>query len=117
MQWVLVCVYLILTVSGLVLFKAGSNQGLAANVSGGFFSLKISWLSILGMLCYLFSFLLYLVLISKMDLGYIYPVTTGIVYVLVLVASIAIFKEPISTFKLIGCGLILAGVVCMNLKT
>ena len=116
MRWILICAYLILTVSGLVLFKAGSNQGIAANINNGFFCLRINWMSIIGILCYGCSFLLYLALISKMNLGYIYPVTTGIVYILVLAASIFIFKEPVGAFKIIGCGLILAGVVLMNIK-
>ena len=116
MQWILICAYLILTVSGLVLFKAGSNQGISANIDNGFLSLKLSWISILGIVCYGCSFLLYLSLVSKMDLGYIYPVTTGIIYILILAASVWIFKETVSPFKLMGCGLILIGVVLMNIK-
>jgi small multidrug resistance pump len=116
MQWVLIVLYLVLTVSGLVLFKKGSNQGLAANINHGFLLLKINWESMLGILCYGCSFLLYLTLVSKMDLGYIYPLTTGIIYILVLVASVVIFKEAVSTFKIIGCGLIFIGVILINIQ-
>lgn len=116
MPWILICIYLLLTVSGLVLFKVGANQGISASIHSGFFALKISGVSILGILCYGCSFLLYLALVSKMDLGYIYPVTTGIVYILVLAASVFIFKEAVSTFKIIGCGFIFIGVILMNIK-
>jgi small multidrug resistance pump len=116
MNWIPFCIYLLLTVSGLVLFKLGANSGIAANINNGFFYLKINVISIIGILCYGCSFIVYLTLVSKMNLSYIFPVATGIIYILIFVASVYIFKESISIFKIIGSGLILCGVVLMNLK-
>jgi len=116
MQWLLITVYLLLSASGLILFKLGSEIGVAISITNRIFSLKIGWLSLLGIVCYGCSFLLYLGLVSKLNLSYLVPVTTGIMYVLILVASAVIFKESITMLHIFGCMLVLAGVVMINLN-
>lgn len=115
MKWVFIALYIIFTVSGLVLFKFGAGKGTSFLFHNGVMDLKLNVISLLGIVLYCCSFLLYLSLISQMDLGYIYPVTTGIVYVFVLLASAFIFRETFSAVQLSGCILIVVGVVLMNL--
>jgi multidrug transporter EmrE-like cation transporter len=69
-----------------------------------------------GIALYGTSFLLYTFLISKYDLGYIIPLTTAFVYVLIFFASFFIFKELFTVFKITGIFLILMGIVLLNLK-
>ena len=116
MQWVIIAIYLLLSASGLILFKLGSEIGVAMSITNKIFSLKIGFVSLLGIVCYGCSFLIYLGLVSKLNLSYLVPVTTGIMYVIILVASAVIFKESISTHHIFGCVLVLAGVVLINLK-
>lgn len=110
--------YVTLSVGGLVLFKLGSaEKPVALSLRGGGFSFQIALKSIIGLLCYVVSFLLYMYLVSIYNLNYIAPIATGLSYVLTLVSSYTIFKEPFTTFQIIGVALILIGIILMNIKT
>lgn len=116
MKVVLVIIYLILTVSGLILMKKGGNAGKIA-ISSGEFSFNISLISCLGFVCYICSFLLYTRIVMMFDnLSYITPICTGVSQIMVLVASFLFLKEQITGLSLGGAALIIAGVVIMNLK-
>jgi len=108
--------YIILTVSGLILFKLGANSSQIGVVAKGILSIQISFTSLIGLFCYLGSFLIYLSLISKNTLTFLVPVMTGIVYISVLTASVLILKEKLTLFSVAGSLLILFGVILMVLK-
>ena len=113
---ILIAVYIILTIAGVVLFKLGTQKDFLVSIATGVFTLKISLMSIIGLVCYLCSFLMYMFLISKFDLTYIVPVTTGIVQVATFVLAIIIFKESVTVSKVVATGLILIGVILLNIK-
>ena len=115
MQYLLICVYLVLTISGLILMKKGGNPGSLAFESGNV-NFGISLVSLAGFICYLGSFLLFTRLVVIFDLSYIMPLCTGIVQVLTLVASKVIFNENISTQGIIGASLVIIGIIIMNWK-
>lgn len=113
---ILIVVYIILTIAGVVLFKLGTQKDFLVSIATGVFTLKISLMSIIGLVCYLCSFLMYMFLISKFDLTYIVPVTTGVVQVATFVLAIMIFKESVTISKVVATGLILMGVILLNIK-
>lgn len=115
MQYILVMIYVVMGVSGMSLFKAGSNAMTTINASPEALRLTLSWSSILGVVLYGGSFLLYLYLISKFDLSYLMPILTGLTYIGILLVSSFIFKESMPLSKVIGSALILGGVIVMNL--
>ena len=115
MQIILVIIYLILTISGLVLMKLGGNPGSLA-IENGNMNFGISLISLAGFVCYLGSFLLFTRLVVMFDLSYIMPLCTGIVQVLTLVASKVIFKENITTLGIVGASLVIIGIIVMNWK-
>ena len=115
MKFVLVLIYLVLTLSGLILMKKGGNPG-SFSVSEGNANFGISLISLAGLVCYLCSFLLFTRIVVMFDLSYIMPICTGIVQVLTLVASKFIFKENITTAGIIGASLVIVGIVVMNWK-
>lgn len=115
MQYVLIVVYLILTVSGLVFMKLGGNPGTLA-LKDGTITLGMSVISGIGFICYLCSFLLFTRIVVMFDLSYIYPIVTGIVQILTLVASAVVFKENMSTQSVIGAIIIIVGIIIMNFK-
>lgn len=115
MNYILIGIYAVLSVSGLVFFKLGSVNELMIDFSSPFLSIKIHLFSILGLLLYVLSFLLYMGLIAKNDLSYIVPITTGIVYLCTLISSVVIFKETVYGFRITGSLLIIAGVILMNI--
>lgn len=115
MQIVLIVVYLILTVSGLVLMKLGGNPG-SVSMAEGNINFGISPISLVGFICYIGSFLLYTRMVVMFDLSYITPLCTGIVQILTLVAAKFVFKEEFTTQGIVGVAIIIIGVVLMNWK-
>ncbi len=115
MQIILVIIYLILTLSGLVLMKKGGNPGELA-FENGTMNFGISLISLAGLVCYLCSFLLFTRIVVMFDLSYIMPICTGIVQVLTLVFSKIIFNEEISRTGIIGASLVIIGILVMNWK-
>ena len=113
---ILIGIYIILTVSGLVLFKLGSSKDFAISLANSSFSMSINFIAIIGLCCYLCSFLLYMLLVSKFDLSYIVPITQGIVYVFIFLSSIGVFKEQVKLNGIIGTVLVILGIVLINIK-
>ncbi|MCR5146130.1 MAG: hypothetical protein K6B70_02105 [Clostridia bacterium] len=111
----LVIVYLVLTVSGLVLMKKGGNSG-TLSFNEGNLGFNINWISALGFICYICSFLLFTRIVIMFDLSYIMPLVTGIVQILTLICAFAIFKEPITKQGIIGASIIIIGIIVMNFK-
>ncbi|MDD4376368.1 MAG: hypothetical protein PHR25_06300, partial [Clostridia bacterium] len=74
---ILICVYMILTVSGLVFIKLGGNPGTFA-MKNGDINFAMNWISAIGFICYICSFLLFTRIVVIFDLSYILPLTTGI---------------------------------------
>ena len=116
MTMVILGIYALLSVGGLTLFKLGAQQALSVNVTGAALSLQVSWLSLLGLAMYVVSFLIYMGLVSKIQLSYLMPISTGVVYILTMLVSLLVFKETLGPLKAIGVVLVLCGVVLMNIK-
>ena len=114
MKFILIGVYIILTMSGLVLMKLGGNSGSFA-LNNGDISFTVNYISAIGFICYLCSFLLFTKIVIMFDLSYIMPICTGIVQVATLVLSKIIFKEMITTQGLIGAIVIIIGIIIMNI--
>lgn len=115
MKIILVIIYLILTISGLVLMKKGGNSG-TISFNNGDANFAINLISLAGLFCYLCSFLLFTKIVVMFDLSYIMPICTGIVQICTLIASKIVFKENISVYGIIGASLVIVGIVVMNLK-
>jgi multidrug transporter EmrE-like cation transporter len=112
-----IILYLILTVSGLVLMKSGLAQTqlgglteLIRNLINVKFLLS-HWKFVLGILCYGLSFITWMFLLSKKELSMIYPLTVGIVYALIMAASVVFFHEQFTLYKIIGVVLIGVGIL------
>lgn len=113
---VLIAIYILFTVSGITLMKIGTGKAFEFSLAGGNFKIVFNYILLCGILCYLISFLLYIFLISKYNLSYIVPLTTGLVYVLIFALSLTLFREPVSITGVIGFFLVISGVVFLNIK-
>ena len=116
MQYILCVVYLIFSLSGMTFMKLGSMAENMKAILVPVVNLRITTLSLVGYLCYGISFLMYTVIITKFDLGYISPILTGISNIGVLVIAFFVFKEHFTVASAIGAVLIIAGVLIMNFK-
>lgn len=110
MNVLLIVLYVIFAVGGSTLIKYGGiMKGTAwllplVNVS-------ISPVSLLGIISYGLSFGLYILLLNKFDLSFISPLTVGLVYVLLMITAVIVFNEQFTLAKIVGCVLILAGIL------
>jgi small multidrug resistance pump len=111
---ILFFVYVILSSLGLILFKLGSKD-LTMLVQGGFFSISTSWIVIVGILCYLASFLLWLVIVNKSELSYVYPLSIACINIAILLGSYVLLNESIGLKTIIGTIVILIGITIMKL--
>ena len=115
MKIVLVIVYLILSTSGLIFMKLGGNTG-SLSMNNGNIVFGINPVSLLGLCCYIFSFLLYTRIVLLFDLSYITPICTGIIQILTLISSKIVFKENITIQGIVGASIIIIGLLLMNWK-
>ena len=116
MKLLLVATYLILTVAGVVFIKLGGNPGSFA-LKEGTVTFGMSIISGIGFACYIISFILFTRIVSDFsNLSYIYPILTGCVQILTVIASSFVLKEKISIPTIIGIAVILIGIFIMNIK-
>lgn len=116
MAKLLIALYVLTTSSALIALKWGAKAGALVSYAGDKVHLNLNVYSVSGIGLYGFSFLLYTFLISKYELGYIIPLTTAFVYILIFSGSYFIFRENFTLFKIIGIILILSGLVFLNFK-
>jgi multidrug transporter EmrE-like cation transporter len=108
---------IVLNVCGHLFLKAGMNRVGTISLDqlvvsfGNIFSTPFV---ILGLLSYVSSVAMYMVVLSRVDISYAYPLMMGLGYVLIVLFSWQIFAEPFSTFKWIGIVLILIGVFLLG---
>jgi len=67
-----------------------------------------------GLSCYGVSTILYLSVLARLDLSVAYP-TVSLGYVLVIIMSRVLFKEPVSRTRWMAAGIICFGVVLVGL--
>lgn len=116
MRILMIILYLIFTVSGLILMKKGGNAG-KITLTAGEFGFTISWISALGFICYIISFLLFTRIIMMFEnVSYISPICNGVAQVMIMVASWLILKERLTGLSIGGAALVIIGVVIMNIK-
>lgn len=116
MNVALIVLYVLFAVGGSTLIKYGGLAKVTSLIVLPIAHVSISLITILGILAYGISFLLYILLLNKFDLSFISPLTIGIVYVLLMGTAVVIFNESFTMLKTIGCTLILVGIFLILLK-
>jgi len=114
-SYILFAIYILLSASGLLFIKMG-GENLTIGVNSGVFNLSVNIKMLLGMIFYICSFFLFVYIMPKFNLTYIYPLAAGILYVIVAITGMFILKETITLWQAIGMVLILFGVIVMNIK-
>lgn len=111
MDILLIVLYVFFAVGGSTLIKWGGIAKTSAHLVVPIINITVSLISLLGILFYGLSFLLYIILLNKFELSFISPITIGIVYILLMITAYLIFGEQFTLIKIIGCLLILIGVL------
>jgi multidrug transporter EmrE-like cation transporter len=116
-QWFLILSAIILNVCGHLFLKAGMNKIGVISLNQLLFSFTKIFSTpfvLLGLLSYVSSVAMYMVVLSKVDISYAYPLMMGLGYIMIVLFSWQIFGEPFSSFKWIGIVLILIGVFLLG---
>jgi small multidrug resistance pump len=108
--------YVLAASAGLIFVKLGSSDGMPLKFIDSKIHFNLNIYIVAGILLYAVSFILYIYLISKNELGYIIPLTTALVYTLIFFASYAIFNEVFTLAKIAGISLILAGILLLTMN-
>jgi drug/metabolite transporter (DMT)-like permease len=116
LEIIILLLFVIVTASALIVLKLGTAEGAPIYYKNNGIRFNINRLSVTGVVLYGISFLIYIHLIAKNDLGYIIPVTTALVYMILFPASHFLFHERFTPVKITGIGLILIGLIFLNLK-
>lgn len=115
MSKIIIALYVLTTSAALIILKLGTRPEVHS-FHFGKLPLNINAYTLGGVLLYGVSFLFYVYLLSKYDLGYIIPLVTAFVYILIFSASFFIFNEVFTVLKTIGIALIVLGLIFLNLK-
>ena len=116
MDKILFLIYVLLSISGMLLVKLGVAHPLNIIIKSNTFSVSAGFVTTLGLLLYIGSFLLWTKLVTLYDLSYFVPLATAITQVVVVILAIFIFKENFTLYKSIGVVLAIAGIIFMNIK-
>ncbi|MDE7311293.1 MAG: EamA family transporter [Eubacterium sp.] len=111
-----IILYALFSATGLVFLKLGTKQNFSIVFDRYACSLQINYMLVLGMFFYIASFLLSLSIMKKANLSIFYSISVGFVYICVCIMSYFILKEKITFIQFIGMGLILAGILVMNIN-
>lgn len=112
----IVSLFILVTSSALIVLKLGTKSGAPLHLTDGRLHFNLNPVVGAGVILYGISFLLYIYLISKYDLGYIIPLTTAFVYLIIFSASYFIFNEVFTAMKIVGIAFIVVGLVFLNLQ-
>jgi drug/metabolite transporter (DMT)-like permease len=105
---------IIIWTAGQVFLKMGMNELAGQKVSLRFFLKAVgSWPVLSGFLLGIVGALLWLVVLSRLELGFS-NLVVSLTLVCVSLASAIVFKEPMSTLKWLGAALIVAGVFLVS---
>ena len=113
-------------VSLLILIAAGVTQAAGASILKYAMEYKKSpapnlttfWLLVLlALACFGAGFPLYASALSRMKLSVVQPVYSGMIFLLVTIASLIIFKETFSALRIVGMAVIVIGMVLVAFQS
>ncbi|MEQ9455058.1 MAG: SMR family transporter [Phycisphaeraceae bacterium] len=117
MSWIYLAIAIVLTAAANLALKQGAlRAGDESNITPLNAALDVATnpFMLAGIICLVAALLCYAISLRAIDLSIAYAAMTSSVIVLVGIASVLIFHEPISWQKLVGTALILAGVSLLS---
>jgi EamA-like transporter family. len=110
MVTILIIISVILSASAQILLKYGVKN---ISITGSVFHILVQYINIyvlLGIMSYIGSMIIWLYVLTKVDVGYAYSFTS-LGFVLVMLFSIILFGENVNTFKIAGTLFIALGII------
>lgn len=115
---ILLFIGIALGVFGQMLLKRGMKRNISfrkGEIIRTLFRLYLNFFIIAGALCYAVSVILFIVVISHIDLSYAYPIVS-MNFVFVSILSKLIFKERISKLRWFSMFVVMCGVILITVS-
>jgi multidrug transporter EmrE-like cation transporter len=105
----------VVNTAGQVLLKLGAEELV---FKGNFLDiLKTGWKVLAGLFFFGLTFVLSTVLNKKFDVSLIYPIMTGMTFIMLSIMMVIILKkEPMSFLKGVGMFVVISGILLMSLS-
>jgi len=113
MKYVLLLLSMTMAVTGQLLFKRGLSSATLVPTIGSVLQTIFIPTVFLGFFIYGMSSIVWLFVLQKLPLSVAYP-SLALTYVIVVMASFVLFKEPLTVDKIVGVLLISIGVFFIN---
>lgn len=115
LSFLLLAMYVLSSSLGMILIKKGGSESKLL-FTKQHFETSISWTTIIGLLLYIISFLLWIYLLNAFTLTYISPIAYGLTYILIAIFSYYILNISLKPTELLGGFIIIIGIFIANLK-
>lgn len=115
MPYFLLLIYVFFSSLGMVLVKKGGGDCIL-RVNSKKFELSITWFVAIGLIMYIISFTLWLIILQLFPLSYISPIAYGLVFISIAVFSYFILGIKITKEQLIGGVFVIIGIVIASKK-
>jgi len=112
---IFIVVYLVCSTIGLMLLKM-SVFGVELNSLQSYVKLLFNYKFIVGFLFYATSFFVWMILLGKKDLSYIFPMVIGLSYLSIMALAIFVFKENFTLIKFAGVLFVGIGIFFISLQ-
>jgi len=97
-----------------LLLKRGSDKFIIKFTLKGITDILKNWKLILGVILYIISAVIFIIVLKSQRLSFIYPLSS-LTYIFITILSAWILKEHINRYKIIGISLVILGVVLISL--
>lgn len=114
-NFIICTLYLLLASGGIVLMKLGSKVSKSI-VRISFLDVAYSWVSCAGVICYGFSFIIFTIIISRMNISQTYNILAGIAMCITTILGIVIFKESLTLVQVVGLSMIIIGALLLGIR-
>lgn len=108
MNYILILFNIVLLVLGQALWKIGVEK-IQLNEPGDIISILFSPFIVIGIILYGLATVIWIYLLSKFPLSFLYPLQS-LAYVFGLIVAIVLFQEYVPITRWIGVGIILIGI-------
>jgi small multidrug resistance pump len=116
MMWIIFVIYVFSSSLGMILIKQGGEKT-SVKIIEKSIQLNINIHFIAGVLLFLLSFILWVLILQHFKLTFISPVAYGLTFLMLSFFAYVMLNEQVTIYNLIGATLIICGVVVSYIGT
>ena len=113
MKYLLLLLYVISGAFGMVLVKLGGAES-QFSFSKGKLSIETGYFFLIGLILYVISFIVWMIILQKFELTFISPLAYGLLFIALALVSWIFLGETLDLYKIIGIILIISGALTMT---